>query len=346
MIDSNPQGASDVAILSTGMYVPSKEISNELLRERYGASGRETWVDKYQAQTGITRRWHEPREDWATSDLAVVAARQALERANLDPLDIDLIILGTEFPDYVVPGTSLVVQHKLGASNAGTYDINCACASFPTALANAAGMIKVMAGMDKVLIIGVSMASKLLDHEGPMALLVGDGAAAAVVGRSENPGFGGTVLFADGSFHQSFGIFSGGTFEPASEQAVAAGRTQLQMTMRIPSYINNEGWPRQIRRFQAQYGVSLNEIDHFIFTQFSLPSIETVMADLDQPMEKAVLTLDRYGYMGSASLPATLHVGVMEGRIRPGDQVLFVATGGGYNQAVTLMRITEDLVCG
>ncbi len=108
------QGASDAAILSTGMYVPAKEINNELLRERYsarpGGMGRQIpGADRHHAALARAP------QDWATSDLAVVAAKKALERANLDPQDIDLIILGTEFPDYVVPGTSLVVQHKLGA---------------------------------------------------------------------------------------------------------------------------------------------------------------------------------------------------------------------------------------
>ncbi len=193
----------------------------------------------------------------------------------------------------------------------------------------------------------MSMASKLLDHEGPMALLVGDGAAAAVVGRSENAGFGGSVLFADGSFHQSFGIFSGGHLRAGHpKNRSAAGRTQLQMTMRIPSYINNEGWPRQIRRFRDQYGVSLDDIDHYIFTQFSLPSIETVMAELGQPMEKARLTLDRYGYMGSASIPATLHVGIRKAKSDRATRFCSSPPAAATIRPSRLMHITEDLAWG
>ncbi len=94
------------------------------------------FVDKMEASSGIRCRWHAP-EDWATSDVALPAARQALERAGVAPEDVDLIILGTDSPDYITPATSVVLQHKLGAKRAGTFDVGCACASFPTGLATA-----------------------------------------------------------------------------------------------------------------------------------------------------------------------------------------------------------------
>jgi 3-oxoacyl-[acyl-carrier-protein] synthase III len=112
--------------------------------------------------SGIRSRWHAP-EDWATSDVALPAARQALERAGLEPDDVDLIILGTDSPDYITPATSVVLQHKLGAKRAGTFDVGCACASFPTGLAAAAGMIATNPSMKAVLVVGVYLMHKLAD---------------------------------------------------------------------------------------------------------------------------------------------------------------------------------------
>jgi hypothetical protein len=117
------------------MYVPEIEVPNDVLRARFAKTAPE-YIDKMEATTGIKTRWYAP-EDWATSDLAVRAARQALSRANVSPEDVDLILVGTDSPDYMTPATSVVVQQKLGATRAGTFDVGCACASFPTALASA-----------------------------------------------------------------------------------------------------------------------------------------------------------------------------------------------------------------
>ncbi len=124
-------------IVSTGRYLPEKEVPNSVLREQLAhVPG---FVEKMEEATGIRRRWYAP-DDWATSDVALPAARQALERAGRKPEEVDMIILGTDSPDYITPATSVVLQHKLGAKNAGTFDVGCACASFPTGLAIGAGI--------------------------------------------------------------------------------------------------------------------------------------------------------------------------------------------------------------
>src|SRR5262245_3848971 len=119
-------------ITATGAHLPEIRVPNDELRRRF--SHLPSFVDKMEASTGIRCRWYAP-EGWSTSDLALPAAKQALERAGKKPEDVDLIILGTDSPDYVTPATSVVLQHKLGAKNAGTFDVGCACASFPTGLA-------------------------------------------------------------------------------------------------------------------------------------------------------------------------------------------------------------------
>src|SRR5437764_1357969 len=159
-------------ILSTGSYLPEIEVTNDMLRVRFNGSAPE-FVDKMEAASGILSRWHAPRE-WATSDLAVRAAEEALARAGKRADEIDLVIVGTDSPDYITPATSVVVQSKLGAKNAGTFDVGCACASFPTAIANAAGLMQTNRGLKTVLVVGVYMMHKLSSDNDPMTFFYGD----------------------------------------------------------------------------------------------------------------------------------------------------------------------------
>ena len=119
-------------IISTARYLPEHVVTNAELTARFAALGRPDVINKLAARTGINQRFYSP-ENWVTSDLALTAAKEALKRAGRQPEDVDLIILGTTSPDYVSPSTSVVLQHKLGAKNAGAFDVDCACAAFPGA---------------------------------------------------------------------------------------------------------------------------------------------------------------------------------------------------------------------
>ena len=239
-------------IISTGRCLPPNEISNDALRKRFAASAPD-FVDKMEAGTGIRKRWYAP-EDWSTSDLALAAARQALERAGRRPEDVDLIILGTDSPDYVTPATSVVLQHKLGARNAGTFDVGCACASFPTGLAAASGLIAANPGMKTILVVGAYLMHRLADPNDPTIFFYGDGAGAAVVEPDNKPGFLAAAMQADGSYHHHWGIFAGGTAEPASEASVREGRTKVRMLERYPPEVNEQGWPRLVRKLAEEGG--------------------------------------------------------------------------------------------
>jgi 3-oxoacyl-[acyl-carrier-protein] synthase-3 len=206
-------------LVATGSYLPEREISNDLLRERFREPA--DLVDKLEASTGIRRRWWAP-DDWAASDLAVRAARQALAAAGRHPGDVDLIVLGTDSPDYLTPATSVVVQEKLGAKNAGTFDVGCACASFPTGFAAAAGLIAANPSLKTVLVIGVYMMHKLADPADPMTFFYGDGAGAAVLASGDRPGFLNAAFQADGAYADYWGIFSGATRAAAPVTATRA----------------------------------------------------------------------------------------------------------------------------
>ena len=321
-------------LASTGSYLPEVKVHNDDLRVRFAHLPE--FVDKMEASSAITCRYYAP-EDWVTSDLAVPAARQALERAGLRPEDVDLIILGTDSPDYLTPATSVVLQHKLGAVNAGTFDVGCACASFPTALACGAGWIATNPGIRTVLVVGVYMMHKLADPNDPAVFFYGDGAGAAVLVASDRPGFLGAAAQAGGEYHKHWGIYSGGTFEPATVASVEAGRTKVKMVDRYPPEINHEGWPRLTRKLAANCGFGLDEIDFIIFTQVRKASIELVMDNLGLPMAKTHTIMENWGYTGSACIPMALDDALAKGRIHSGDRLVLVGSGVGYNQAAVAL---------
>lgn len=327
-------------IVATGSYLPDIEVPNDVLRQRFAHL--DGFVDKMEERTGIRRRWYAP-DDWATSDLALPAARQALERAGRRPEEVDLLILGTDSPDYMTPATSTVLQHKLGAVNAGTFDISCACASFPTGLATAAGWIAANPSIRTVLVVGVYLMHRLADPDDPMIFFYGDGAGAAVLEAADEPGFITAAAQADGSYAKHWGIFAGGTAEPASVEAVEAGRTQVRMLERYPPEVNDEGWPRLARRLASDGGFDLQEVDLLIFSQVRKPSIELVMDDLGLPRQRAHTIMESCGYTGSACLGMALHDAILRGKAKAGDLVMFVGSGVGYNQAGTAFRLRSTL---
>lgn len=324
-------------IVATGMYLPEREVPNGELARRLPASAE--YIGKMEASTSIVRRFWAP-DDWASSDLALPACRQALERAGKRPEDVDLIVLGTDSPDFMTPATSVVLQHKLGAKNAGTFDVGCACASFPTGVAAAAGLIAVNPSLRTVLVVGVYLMHKLADPEDPTLFFYGDGAGAAVLEPADEPGFLSSAMRADGAYNRFWGIYSGGTAEPASEESLRAGRTSVRFIERYPPEVNHQGWPKVVRSLAENGGFAVSDIDFLIFTQVRKPSIELVMADLGLPMERTHTIMEKWGYTGSACVPMALHDALAEGKIEKGDLVVLVGSGVGFNQAGVALRWT------
>jgi len=334
--------ANHAVVRATGIYVPEIEVPNDELRKRFAESAPQ-FIDKMEGSTGIRTRWYAP-ESWATSDLAVRAARQALSRAGVTPEEVDLIVVGTDSPDYITPATSVVVQHKLGAPSAGTFDVGCACASFPTALSAASGMMATNPWMKNVLVIGAYMMHKLADPNDTASFFYGDGAGAALLGRSAEPGLLSAAFRADGAFSKHWGIYSGGTAEPATEESVRAGRTQVRMLEKYPPEVNDAGWPAVVKRLAEVNGFTVPDIDLVIFTQVRKRTIDKVMGFLELPMEKTHTVMGKWGYTGSACIPMALHDALATGRLRAGDLVVLVGSGVGHNQAGIALRVTRELV--
>jgi len=331
-----------VVIRSTGIYVPEIEIPNDVLRRRLAPSDVEV-VDKLEQVSAIRTRWHAP-DEWVTSDLATRAAEAALLRAGVGARDVDLILVGTDSPDHMTPATSVIVQHKLGATRAGTFDVGCACASFPTALAAAAGMMATNDWMQNVLVVGAYMMHKLADPTDPMTFFYGDGAGAALLQRSTVPGLMVAAFRADGSYAPYWSIESGGTAEPATEESVRAGRTKVRMREKYPPAVNDEGWPALVRAVADRNRFAVPDIDLVIFTQVRKRTIEKVMTTLELPMSRTHTVMEKWGYTGSACIPMALHDAIEAGRVAVGDLVVLVGSGVGHNQAAIALRVTDALL--
>ena len=327
-------------IISTARYSPERVVTNAELTTRFTALGKPTVIDRLAASTGITKRFYVP-DDWVTSDLALPAAKEALKRAGRKPEELDLIILGTTSPDYITPDTAVVLQHKLGAKNAGTFDVGCACASFPTLVATGAGLIATNPALKTVLAIGVDIIHRLTDPNDPGCFLWSDGAGAAVLDGGSMQGFVGAAFQADGEYASGWGILAGGTFEPASIDAVKAGRTLMRREGgNYPATVNEDGWPRLFRRLAAESGFTADDVDQLLFTQISKRSIAIAAERCGVPLEKCHTIMGKYGYTGSACIPMALDDAIEVGKIKRGDLVVMISSGLGYNQAAAAVRMT------
>ena len=324
------------SIVSTGVYVPEKVVTNEDLSRILGED-----INPFVTSVlGIHER-HVCAENESTADLATNASRQALEGAQIDASELDLIILATDTPEQLSPATSVVVQHRLRAVNAGTFDVNCACAGFVTALDTASKFIIADAAYRNVLVVGAYAISKYLDwHDKKTATIFADGAGAVVLRASnDRPGFLAGALRADGSFHDHMGIYAGGTHLPITNDVIDEGMwTKVRFAKKYPAEVNTEGWPAIIQQVLAKSNLKLGDIKLFLFTQVNLSTIKEVMSKLELPMGRTHTSMHKWGYTGSACLPMVLHDALNEGKLARGDNVIMCASGGGLNMASVLFR--------
>jgi 3-oxoacyl-[acyl-carrier-protein] synthase-3 len=282
--------------------------------------------------------------------MVVAASRQALERAGLAAAELDLILVATDTPDYLSPATASAVQAKLGASNAGTFDVNCACAAWVTALDMAARYIATDADYRHILVAGGYGMTKFIDWTDKYTCtLFADGAGVAIVGAGEEPGFLSGKLFAAGEYHDALGIYTGGTYRPATPEVVnKLGKPRVQFVRKFPATFNSDNWPPLIRAVVGKAGLTVDEIDFYVFTQLNLRTIEFMMENLGQPMSKTHWIMDKWGYLGSACIPVALDDALHGGRVahgqgaapKEGDNVVFCASGGGLAMAASVWRWT------
>jgi 3-oxoacyl-[acyl-carrier-protein] synthase-3 len=327
-------------ILSTGSYVPERVVTNAEIDELLGEETSQWLVDN----VGIReRRWM--ADDQATSDLIVEASKKALEKAGVKPEQLDLIIVSTDTPDYLSPSTAIVVQHKLGAINAGSYDVNSACAGWVTALDQGARYLATEPGMNYILVAGGYGMSRFLDlSDKKTANLFADGAGVAVLGVGDQPGFLASNLFAKGEYHDALGIYCGGTYRPPTTENIEKyGPPRVQFVKKFPKTFNTEYWPKLVMGALDKVGLGYDDISLYLWTQLNLRTIEAMMDLLEQPISKAHWVMDKWGYTGSPCVIMALDDAIAQGKgPKQGDNIVFCASGGGISMAASVWKWTAD----
>ena len=328
----------NVQILSTGSYVPERVVTNAEVDALMGESTNDWLI----ANVGIReRRWMAP--DQVTSDLIVEASKKAMQRAGISASDLDLIIVSTDTPDYLSPSTSVVVQSKLGADKAGSYDVNSACAGWVTALDQGARYLMTEPQMKYILVAGGYGMSRFLDFKDKKtANLFADGAGAVVLGVGEEQGFLASNLLAVGSFHDALGIYTGGTYRPCTPENMAQfGPPKVEFVKKFPKTFNTEYWPKLMQGALDKAGLTFDDVDHYFFTQLNLRTIEFMMDLLKQPIEKTHWVMDKWGYTGSPCVVMALDDAISRGKgPKLGDVILFCASGGGITMASSVWKWT------
>jgi 3-oxoacyl-[acyl-carrier-protein] synthase-3 len=323
-------------IASVGAYAPEKVVTNQYFNEQLGEDV-DTWL-RENVQI-FERRWC--ADDESVADLCEKAALIALERANINAADIDLIILSTDTPEFLSPSTSSIIQDRIGAKNAGTFDINTACAGFVTALDVGAKYIRSDEQYNTILVIGGYAMSKHLNKTDKKTVtLFADGAGAVVLKSEENSnrGFLTSKLITEGQYNEWMGIYGGGTRQPITPEVLANHDHQLKFVKRFPKELNPKIWSEMADLMAERIDVKLDEVNHFFITQININSIFETMENLNQPREKAHTVMQHYGYTGSACIPMALNDAWEKDLVKTGDLIFFIGSGGGLAFASAAFR--------
>jgi 3-oxoacyl-[acyl-carrier-protein] synthase-3 len=324
-----------VIIAGVGSYAPKRILTNAELTTMVDTT--DEWI---RSRSGIRER-HIAAADEATSDLAINAARAALLDASIPASEIDLLIVATATPDYPLPSTACVVQHKLGIpAHATCFDISAACSGFLYALEIAYGQLLTNRYKCAV-IVGAEKLSSIVDwQDRTTCVLFGDAAGAAVLRKSDQSGIGiiGSDLGADGQMLELLYTPAGGSRCPASAQTVADGGHFLHMKGKEVFKNAVRVMETVAREMVEQHHLTFDQINLVIPHQANIRIIEALSSNLGVPLERFYVNLDRYGNTSAASIPLALDEARRAGRIKPGDYTLLVAFGAGLTYGSTLIR--------
>jgi len=320
-------------IFGAGMYLPEKVVTNEELSKKMG-------FDVSQYLSGIALR-HISAENESTSDMAVKAAQDALKNVNMKPEDLDLIILATDTPDIVTPPTSPIIQSKLGAVNAGAFDVNAACTDAVIGMTIASQYIMLDPDINNALVVAAYGMTKWLDWDNKiLAPMFGDGASAVILTKSDEPGYLASTLFTDGSYWDSYGVYVGTKF-PITKEMVEKKEHLLRFHPNFHKYppdVNYSRWPELVKKVVHKAGYEVKDLDMVLFTQVRLIDIQESMKRLELPLEKTHWIMDKFGYTGSACVFMALYDALKQGKIKKDNLVAFCTSGAGMAMSSSLFR--------
>lgn len=310
-------------IAGTGSYLPEKILTNADLEHMVDTT--DEWIF---TRTGIRER-HIVADGQFTSDLALYAARNAIDSAGIKASDIDLIIVATTTPDKIFPSTAAILQHKLDIAGCPAFDIQAVCSGFVYALSTADNFIK--SGAAKcALVVGAEAFSRITDwKDRGNCILWGDGAGAVILQASEEQGIISTHLHADGQYSKMLHVPRKN--DPLSaDTIIMEGNAVFKMAVNTLDAIVDETL--------IANGMQKSDIDWLVPHQANIRILQATAKKLDMSMDRVVVTVDKHGNTSAASIPLALDVAVRDGRIKRGEIILMEAFGGGFTWGSALIR--------
>jgi len=321
-------------ILGTGSNLPEKILTNADLEKMVDTS--DEWIV---TRSGIRER-RVVDEDIPSSELALPAARQAIDGAGLSPEDIDAILVATVTPDMAFPSTACLLQNKLGCRQVPGFDFSAGCTGFIYGLILADSLIKT-GSAKHILVVAVEELTKIVNWEDrSTCVLFGDGAGAAVVGPSENDDVGivGKYWSGDGSVADYLKLPAGGSLMPPSQKTLDEKLHTLHM-------LGNETFKTAVRAMEEasveglkNANIDVEDLDWLIPHQANIRIIEFTAKRLKMPMDRVIITIDKYGNTSASSVPIALDEALKSGKIKHGDDVLLVAFGAGFTWGSNVIR--------
>ena len=319
-------------ITGTGSHLPARRVTNADLVADLAARGVESSDEWIVERTGIAAR-HFAADDVACSDMALDAARKALQAAGRVPQDIDLIIVATSTPDMVFPSTAAILQNKLGANGCAAFDVQAVCSGFIYALTVADAMIRAGAAT-RALVVGSEIFSRLLDFtDRGTCVLFGDGAGAVVLEASETPGILASDLHADGKYVDILcvpGQVSGGKI---------TGKPLLTMDGQAVFKLAVGLLESAARATLDKAGLSEADIDWLVPHQANIRIMQSTARKLKLSMDKVVVTVQQHGNTSAASIPLALDHAVRSGQVKHGETLLLEGVGGGFTWGAVLLKL-------
>ena len=319
-------------ITGTGSYLPPRRVTNADLVAELAQSGIQTSDEWIVERTGIRAR-HFAAPDVTCSDLALEAARKAMEAAGCGPQDIDLIIVATSTPDMVFPSAACILQNKLGANGCPAFDVQAVCSGFVYALTVADAMIQTGAAK-RALVVGAEVFSRILDFKDrTTCVLFGDGAGAVVLEASDTPGILASDLHADGQYVGILcvpGNVSGGA---------VLGDPLLKMDGPAVFKLAVGVLDKAARATLAKANMTDADIDWLIPHQANIRIMQSTAKKLKLSMDKVVVTVDQHGNTSAASIPLALDHAVRTGQVKKGETLLLEGVGGGFTWGAVLLKL-------
>ena len=336
MIGNVSRNSVAVGITGVGFYAPDQVLTNADLEEMVDTS--DEWIT---TRTGIRER-RLAAADQAASDLALPAARQALEQSGTAVEDLDLVVVATATPDMLFPATAAILADELGARKAAAYDLLAGCTGFVYALAQAYGALAT--GLSKrALVVGTEALSKITNwHDRSTCILFGDGAGAAVVEPVDDGGIQGFELGADGSGGPDLCVPAGGSRRPVSPDALEEEAQFIKMNGAEVFRFATRVMVSSAEELLAACGASVDDVDLYVPHQANKRIIDHAVKNLGLDPAKVLLNIDRYGNTSSASIPIGLAEAQADGLLEEGTRVLMSAVGAGLTWGSVYMTWTGN----